>query len=132
MNRALNILFACGISVAGVLVAFRYQIYPKPRQERLLKSRLSLCHLYNDLRDLKIKKWKNGRASLSEDDLRLAALEMRMNDQSLKGVHSQVVQNVATRVSTAFKNYFEKRSRFPKHKKENKYRSFTYPQSGNR
>ncbi|MGC8936216.1 MAG: hypothetical protein ACP5KV_02465, partial [Candidatus Methanomethylicaceae archaeon] len=45
-------------------------------------------------------------------------------------VHSQVVQNVATRVYTAFKNYFDKRARFPKHNKESKYRSFTYPQSG--
>ncbi|MGC8936481.1 MAG: hypothetical protein ACP5KV_03850 [Candidatus Methanomethylicaceae archaeon] len=39
-------------------VALRYRICPKPRQEGLLKSHLSsLCHLYNNLRDIdKIKK----------------------------------------------------------------------------
>ncbi|MGC8935791.1 MAG: hypothetical protein ACP5KV_00255 [Candidatus Methanomethylicaceae archaeon] len=75
--------------MSGVLVAFWYQIHPKPRRERPSKSNLfSLCHLYNHLRDLKIKKWRNGRASLSEEDLRPATLEMRRNDQSLKGVHS--------------------------------------------
>jgi len=114
-----------------VLAAFRYRIYPKPGQERLLKSHLSaLCRLYNELRDLKIEKWRRKRASLSENDLRQTALEMRRKDEDLKSIHSQVVQNVATRVSTAFRNYLEGRARFPKHKKIQRYRSFTYPQSG--
>jgi len=55
---------------------------------------------------------------------------MRKRDERLKEIHSQVVQNVTTRVSTAFKNYLEGRARFPKRKKERRYRSFTYPQSG--
>ena len=114
-----------------MLAAFRYRICPKPGQGRLLKSHLSaLCQLYNELRDLKINTWKEKHASLSEEELRQAALDMRKNDERLKEMHSQVVQNVATRVYTAFKNYFDKRSRFPKRKKVHKYRSFTYPQSG--
>lgn len=72
------------IVVAGVLAAFRYRIYPKPGQERLLKSHLSaLCRLYNELRDLKIEKWRRGHASLSEDDLRQIALDIRKRDVGL-------------------------------------------------
>jgi len=121
------------IVVAGVLAAFRYRMYPKPWQERLLKSHLSrLCALYNELRDLKINTWREKHASLSEDELRQAALDIRKRDEGLqeKEIHSQVVQNVATRVYTAFKNHFGGRARFPKRKRERRYRSLTYPQSG--
>lgn len=119
------------IVVAGVLAAFRYRIYPKPGQGRPLKSHLSkLCALYNELRDLKINTWKEKHASLSENELRQAALDICKRDEGLQEIHSQVVQNVATRVYTAFKNYFKGRARFPKRKKERRYRSLTYPQSG--
>jgi putative transposase len=40
------------------------------------------------------------------------------------------VQNVADRVHTAFKNFFEKKARFPRNKQPRKYLSLTYPQSG--
>ena len=114
-----------------MLVAFKYRMYPKAWQEGLLKSCLAtLCMLYNELRDLKINTWKEGRVSLEENDLRQIALEKRKRDKGLQAIHSQVVQHVATRVYTAFKNYFEGRARFPKRRKVKKYRSLTYPQSG--
>lgn len=114
-----------------MLIAFKYRMYPKAWQGRLLKSHLAtLCTLYNTLRDLKIDVWKAKRVSLDENDLRQIALERRRDDIPLQGIHSQVVQHVATKVSTAFKSYFERRARFPKRKKPEKYRSLTYPQSG--
>ena len=117
--------------VADVYVAYKYRIYPKPRQERLLKSHLAaLCSLYNTLRDLKLKTWRERHVSLSEYDLKNIALEKRRRDRVLSSIHSQVVQEVASRVHRAFRNYFEGRARFPKRKKPRKYRSLTYPQSG--
>jgi len=92
---------------AGVLVAFKYRVYPKAWQGRLLKSHLTrLCTLYNTLRDLKIEAWKRRGVSLNENDLRHIALEKRRQDEGLRGIHSQVVQHVATRVYTVFKNSF--------------------------
>jgi len=82
--------------------------------------------IFDELRDLKIKTWKEKHASLSENELRQIALKMRRKDDDLKGIHSQVVQNVATRVYMAFRNYLEGRARFPKRKTEKRYRSFTY------
>ena len=114
-----------------MLVSFKYRIYPKPRQGRLLKSHLAaLCTLYNALRDLKLRKWRSEHVSLTEFDLEQAALAIRRADGTLSQIHSQVVQEVASRVSRAFKNHFEGRARFPKRKKARKYRSLTYPQSG--
>jgi putative transposase len=89
-----------------------------------------LCGLYNELRDLKIDLWKAKRVSLDEGEMRQIALDKRKQDKGLQTIHSQVVQHVAIRVYTAFKNYFEGRARFPKRKRLQKYRSLTYPQSG--
>ena len=114
-----------------LLLAYKYRIYPKVWQGRLMRSHLStLCELYNTLRDMKIDTWRQEHISLSRTDLRLKALELRRENESLKEIHSQVVQNVATRLARSFKNYFEGRARFPKHKHPKKYLSFTYPQSG--
>jgi len=114
-----------------LLLAYKYRIYPKVGQGRLMKSHLSaLCELYNTLRDLKIGLWKREHVSLSRTDLRLKALEFRREDERLQEIHSQVVQSVVTRLARSFKNYFEGRARFPKHKHPKKYLSLTYPQSG--
>ncbi len=83
-----------------MLLAYKYRIYPKVGQGRLMKSHLStLCELYNKLRDLKIGTWKQEHVSLSRTDLRLKALELRREDEKLQGIHSQVVQSVATRLA---------------------------------
>ena len=105
--------------VTETLRTFRYHLYPTEEQEAVMGGQLrTLCSLYNLLRNEKITK------HLSLNKLRMMALEHRGN------VHSQAAQNVASRVNSAFKNYFEGRTRFPKPKQAEKYRSMTYPQSG--
>jgi putative transposase len=86
--------------------------------------------LYNELRSEKVERYKKDKIRLTKTDLRRIALKKRRSSGELRQVHSQVVQNVADRVSVAFKNFFEKRSRFPKNKHYRSYRSFIYPQSG--
>jgi len=114
-----------------VLSAYKYRIYPKKEREmRLKRSLLLLCDLYNWLRVRKIEEYKEHGASLMLTDLRGMALEGRKKSQELQSVYSQVVQNVADRVYTVFKNYFEGRVRFPRSKNPRKYLSLTYPQSG--
>ena|GEM_PF-6711600 len=74
---------------------------------------------------------KKCRITLRLTDLREISLEERKNSMKLKSItHSQVVQNVADRVYTAFKNFFDKKAKFPRIKQPKKYRSLTYPQSG--
>ncbi len=97
---------------------------------RLKRSLHALCDLYNTLRAKKIEEYRKNAKSLTKTDLRALALEVRRNNEGLQKIHSQVVQNVADRVSVTFQNYFQKRARFPKTKKYKQYRSLTYPQSG--
>ena len=111
--------------------SYRYRLYPTEEQEvRLKRTLASLCNLYNELRSEKVERYKKDKINLTKTDLRKIALAKRRSSEELKQVHSQVVQNVADRVSMAFKNFFERRSRFPKNKHYRSYRSFIYPQSG--
>ncbi len=114
-----------------MLSAFKYRLYPKPEQEmRLKRSLLSLCNLYNLLREKKIEAYRDHLIALTRTDLRAAALATRRENPEFESIHSQVVQNVADRVYVAFKNFFEGKSRFPKIKASRKYLSMTYPQYG--
>ena len=114
-----------------MLRSYKYRLYPVEQQEvRLKRTLISLCDLYNELKSEKVEKYKKDKINLTKTDLRCLALAKRRYSEELKQVHSQVVQNVADRVSMAFKNFFEKRSRFPKNKHCRNYRSFIYPQSG--
>lgn len=114
-----------------MLSAFKYRIYPRPEQEmRLERSLLSLCDFYNRLRAKKIEMYRQNGVSLTKTALRAIALEERRLHQELLSIYSQAVQNVADRVHVSFKNFFEKRTRFPKSKTPRKYLSMTYPQGG--
>jgi len=114
-----------------LLLSFKYRVYPTEWQEALLTSTLAhLCDLYNELRSEKVNKYKENKINLTKTDLRRLALQRRSSNPNLKKIHSQVVQNVADRVSATFNNFFENRARFPRTKKYKNYRSFTYPQSG--
>jgi putative transposase len=119
------------ITTKTIQLAYKYRIYPNREQEMLLRrSLLSLCNLYNKLRELKIKKYKEDGTNLTLNDLREIALEERRNSKELQSIHSQVVQEVADRVYNAFDRFFEGIARFPRHKNPKKYRSLTYTQSG--
>ena len=111
--------------------SYKYRLYPTEDQKvRLERTLASLCNLYNELKSEKVEKYKKDKINLTKTDLRRIALGKRRASEELKLVHSQVVQNVADRVSVAFRNFFEKTARFPKNKKYKNYRSFIYPQSG--
>jgi putative transposase len=114
-----------------MFLSYKYKLYPTQDQEVQLKCTLaSLCDLYNELRSEKVNKYKENGKNLNRTDLRRLTLEKRRSNNKLQAIHSQVVQNTADRLSSAFKNFFEGRAKFPKNKKYKNYKSFTYPQSG--
>jgi putative transposase len=97
-----------------LLLSYKYRLYPNDRQEVLLRITLAhLCDLYNELRGEKVSEYREHKINLSKTDLRKMTLESRRNNPDLGKIHSQVVQNVADRVSYAFNNFFEKRAKFP-------------------
>jgi putative transposase len=111
--------------------AFRYRLYPRSEhEERLNRSLLLLCNLYNDLKAEEMRRHNEEHKSTSKTRFRSLALEARKRDHQLQTIHSQVVQNVGDRIHRSFRNFFEGRARFPRWKKPHRYNSLTYPQSG--
>jgi putative transposase len=114
-----------------MLSASRYRLYPRPEQKtRLDRSLFLLCNLYNDLKAEEMRRYKEEHRSTSLTTFKGLALGARRRDKELQTVHSQVVQNVGDRIHRSFTNFFERRARFPRWKKPNRYNSLTYPQSG--
>jgi len=80
--------------------------------------------------------WEQEQRSLSLYETNKILTQWKKDRPDLKGVHSQVLQNVQMRVDLAFKAFFqrvklgEKEPGFPRFKGRGRYDSITYKQSG--
>lgn len=108
-----------------IILNYKYLLQPTKQQKSSLWKILQSCrHQYNEGLEL----W-NECYECCKIGLNAFMLNEYFKNKYLD-VHSQVKQNVNKRLETSFKNFFDKRSRYPKFKSKNQYRSFTYPQSG--
>ncbi|MNW32251.1 putative transposase [compost metagenome] len=91
--------------------------------------------LYNRLLEERILEYRTKGKGLSYYDQVNTLYERKQYIPALKQVHSQVLQDVARRLDKAFQAFFRrvkqgKTPGFPKFKAQQRYNSFTYPQSG--
>ncbi|GAC1349212.1 MAG: RNA-guided endonuclease TnpB family protein [Ktedonobacteraceae bacterium] len=116
---------------------FQYRLFPNKKQVVKLNETLEECRwLYNHL----LATRKNGyeqegkRFTLYEQQETFGILKAER--PTLKGVHSQILQNVAVRVDLAFQAFFRRVREhaedpgYPRFKGYGRYDSFTFPQSG--
>ncbi|HLI89281.1 MAG TPA: RNA-guided endonuclease TnpB family protein [Ktedonobacteraceae bacterium] len=115
---------------------FQYRIYPTKKQVKALYDTLEACRwLYNHLLEKRRDAWEQEGKSLSLYQQQETFSVLKTERPSLKGVHSQVLQNVAVRVDLAFKAFFRRwkageKPGYPRFKGSGRYDSFTFPQSG--
>ena len=115
---------------------FRYRIYPTPAQERGLQEALDECRwLYNKLLEERKNAYEQTGKGVSLYTQINRIVELKGERESLKRVHSQVLQNVAVRLGLAFEAFFRRaksgeKPGYPRFRGTNRYKSFTYPQSG--
>jgi len=115
---------------------FKYRLYPTKKQVKKLNESLAECRwLYNHLLEMRTTAYEQEgkRLSLSEQQETLPMLKVER--PCLKGVHSQVLQNVAVRVEEAMKAFFRRlkageKPGYPRFRGADRYDSFTFPQSG--
>lgn len=114
--------------------AYKYRIYPTPKQKQIMLNTLTTCrYLYNDALAERIEKYKQDKTSVSYVD-QANTLGDNKNEYQ-KQVHSQVLQDVLKRLDRSFKNFFDglkkkKHVGFPRFKPDQRFSSFCYPQSG--
>jgi putative transposase len=121
----------------NVKTAYKFRIYPNKQWESVGVLTLETCrHLWNDALADRKNTWKQCHTSTSyEDQAAILTLEKQDNPY-LKGVFSQVEQDVLRRLKKAFDNFFRrvrehaKKKGYLRFKAEGRYNSFTYPQSG--
>jgi len=103
---------------------YMFRIYPTKAQEMTLCETIETCRrTYNSFLDDKTKNgtgFKDQRSNLSR---------RRKEDKYLKKVHSQVLQNISSRLQLAFQSYDKGITGYPRFKRTGKYNSFTYPQA---
>lgn len=107
------------------MLTFRFRLYPTETQKRIMEETLVTCRkLYNDMLADRVEH-KTGFYEQKK-----ALVEMKRNDKHLRSVHSQVLQDVVLRLDKAYQAFFAGLNRYPKFRRNGRYNSFTYPQSG--
>ncbi len=125
------------ISMVKMKRAYKYRAYPsKEQQEKLNRQMFLSKQLYNLLLEKSQQHFKDYGKTFTKYDMNKWITSLKRENPELKEVHSQVLQNVADRVSKAYQNFFRRVKERKKGKKIKvgypRFKSFvsslTYPQ----
>ncbi|SDO15749.1 transposase, IS605 OrfB family, central region [Paenibacillus sp. yr247] len=115
---------------------YKFRLYPTTEQLEKIQFTLERCRLlYNRLLDERIHAYKMEGKTLTYGQQTNTFRERKQHISTLKEVYSQVLQDVARRLDKAYQSFFRRikngdKAGFPRFKPQNRYDSFTYPQSG--
>jgi len=124
-------------TVDGIRKTYKYKLKPTPQQEQAMAFVLRRCReLYNAGLEERQEAWRKRGVSvtLAGQSAQLPAIkEVR---PEYRDVHSQVLQDVLTRLDRAFHAFFRRVQSgetpgYPRFAGSNRYHSFTYKQFGN-
>jgi putative transposase len=113
---------------------FKYRLYLTKQQQRLLDEQLEECRwLYNHLLAERKQAWEERQEAVRLYDQQATLPALKAERQTLAGVHSQVLQNVAVRLDLAFQAFFRRVKAgetpgYPRFRGRERYDSITFPQ----
>ena len=111
--------------------AYRFRAYPLKTTAGVLETQLEVaCKLYNTLLHAEQEEYEENKRSMSENELRQLALDLRKQNKEFQALHSQVAQQVADRFYEARQRFLDGVANKPRVKKPHRYLSLVYPQSG--
>ncbi|MGB3403516.1 MAG: RNA-guided endonuclease TnpB family protein [Microcoleaceae cyanobacterium] len=112
-----------------MLKAYKYRIYPTSQAKVLLaKSFGSARWFYNYGLSLTSRTYKETGKGLSRNDIIKLLPGLKKEHKWLAEPPSQVLQQAALDLSSAFLNFFEGRSRYPRFKGKHRRQSIRFPQ----
>ena len=111
--------------------AYKYRIYPNIEQQAALAKSFGCCRwFWNYSLNLCQETYKATGKGLIRSKIQGLLPSLKKEYPWLKeDVYSQCLQVVALNLSTAYKNFFDKRSKFPRFKSKNGKQSISYPQN---
>ncbi|WP_017305768.1 IS200/IS605 family element RNA-guided endonuclease TnpB [Spirulina subsalsa] len=108
--------------------AYKYRIYPTDEQKVSLAKAFGCCRWYwNFALDLCQKNYIETGKGLSRGYIQSLLPKLKKEYPWLTDAYSQSLQVVALNLSTAYKNFFEKRALSPRFKSKHGRQSLSYP-----
>jgi putative transposase len=117
--------------------AYKYKLKPMPEQERQLEQFVWRCRLlYNSALEQRKTAYERCNITLSVYQQQAGLPDLKAAFPAYAEIHSQVLQDVLTRLDHAFQAFFRRvktgeKPRYPRFQGRNRYHSFTYKHYGN-
>jgi putative transposase len=110
--------------------AYKYRIYPTSHQDASLARSFGCARwFWNYALNLCQETYKNTGKGWSRGYIQGLLPALKKEYEWLKGPYSQCLQVVALNLSTAYKNFFDKRAMLPRFKSKHGRQSISYPQN---
>jgi len=112
--------------------AVKVRLYPTDEQKTLLNQNMGAARWwYNHALNLCITTYKETGKGLSQIALNKVLPQLKKHEETkwLANCYSQVLQSTTLNLTKAFKNFFDKRAKFPKFKSYHGRQSAQYPQN---
>lgn len=109
--------------------AYRYRFYPTPTQARVLARTFGCARfVYNWALRLRVDAYQEREERLSYQDTSAALTSLKRHPETewLADVSSVPLQQALRHLDTAFRNFFEKRARYPRFRKKRGRQTATY------
>ena len=105
-----------------MLKAIKIRIYPSDEQKQFINRQLGCCRMvYNSCLAYRRDKYEKEGISITSSQAINYIVELKKEREWLKEVHSKVLQQSVMDMNSAYKNFFERRSGFPKFKSKKDY-----------
>jgi putative transposase len=111
--------------------AYKYQLRPKKEQENIMKKFSGCCRfLWNRALALEKESYETEEKRLGYYKLAGHLKNWKKEEETkfLGEAHSQILQQALKDLDRAYRNFFAKRSAFPKFKRKGIHEAFRYPQ----
>ncbi len=115
---------------------YKYKLHPTPQQEQAMAFVLRrCCELYNAALQERKEAWQKCGVSVTIAGQSAQLPEVKEVRPEYNDIHSQVLQDVLTRLDRAFQAFFRRIREgqtpgYPRFQGSNRYNSFTYKQVG--
>lgn len=117
--------------------SYKYRIFPTKKQEDILLFTLNHCRwLYNTALQQRRDAYKSTGKGVGYYVQKRELPPLKEEFPEYAKIHSQVLQDVLKRVEISFQNFFRRvkskkeKAGYPRFQGQDRYDSFTYPQSG--
>ena len=134
-----NILLYFISKMSKINRTYKFRLLPNKKQIELLEKHFGCSRfVYNTFLNQRIEQYKLTGKSDNYYEQAKSLTEMKKQEETawLNEVNAQTLQFALRILETAYKNFFQKRAKFPKFKSKHSKKSFTVPQfatvAGNR